>query len=601
MADNVHHLNYITSLSNEEELIERFKAVIKASNLGYFDLDFQSGEQYVNDRWFEMFGLKREDISFHESDWWMLCHPGDVEKAKEVIEKAIDTNKPYIGELRMNHKDGHWVHIRVRGALVTRDPHSNIPLRFCGTTEDISEEVEAREKLLHSNQIIETSSDMIASINEDYTFLTANKAYLDAFNLIKEEVIGRTFSEVFGNEFFKQTIKPQMDKTTKMGVFRHQFWWDFPLIGKRYMDISNVKVTKSDGSPNGYSVFARDLTDEKNKEDKLHQVNEKYKVLIDSMDIGVVFQTADGVIQTVNNAALEILGLSLDEMQGRSSLDPRWKCIHEDGSPFPGETHPTIQTLKTGIPAKDVSMGIYHSNGTLRWISINCLPLFHDGEKTPYAIIGTFRNNTDKITEEERNKNILESSFIQAIHAISSTAEKRDPYTSGHMERVAELAVQIGLKLGLDENMIKGIELGGVIHDIGKIYIPAEILNRPGKLSKSEFEMIKTHSQVGYEIIKDIDFPWPVAEMVLSHHERLDGSGYPNGLKGDEITLEARILAVADVIEAVSSHRPYRPALGIEEGIKIIKEGKGHHFDPKVVDACIDIIADDKFEFSETL
>lgn len=253
--------------------------------------------------------------------------------------------------------------------------------------------------------------------------------------------------------------------------------------------------------------------------------------------------------------------------------------------------------------------------------SIVAIPIKGDGSINGFIGI-SFSRNFHKFTEEEKNfhktlgtlvltllgkdlfkhESILlahkyNSSFSHLIGVLAKAVEKRDPYTTGHMERVAELSVRIGKKLGLADSELEGIHLGAVIHDVGKIYVPAEILNRPGKLLKQEFELIKTHSMVGHEIVKDIEFPWPIADIVLSHHERLDGSGYPNGLQGDEIAIEAQIVAVADVVEAVSSHRPYRPAKSIKEGLQIISEGKGKSYNPEIVEACIDIIENDGFVF----
>lgn len=190
----------------------------------------------------------------------------------------------------------------------------------------------------------------------------------------------------------------------------------------------------------------------------------------------------------------------------------------------------------------------------------------------------------------------LKTAYRQTLQAIAYTIEKRDPYTSGHMNAVANLASKIASRLTLSPEIIDGLVLGASIHDIGKIYLPAEILNRPGKLSKEEFELIKTHAAVGYEIVKDIDVPWPVAEMVRSHHERLDGTGYPDGLKGDQISIETRIISVADVVEAFSAHRPYRPAKKLDEARAYIIENSGTLFDPKVVAACVDIIDCGEFQ-----
>jgi putative nucleotidyltransferase with HDIG domain len=191
----------------------------------------------------------------------------------------------------------------------------------------------------------------------------------------------------------------------------------------------------------------------------------------------------------------------------------------------------------------------------------------------------------------------LGKASLGAISAVAATIEKRDPYTSGHQQNVALLAGEIAKDLGWSEFQIEGIRLGATIHDIGKIYVPAEILNRPGKLSMPEFDLIKTHPEVGYEILRDTEFPWPIREMVLQHHERIDGSGYPNGLTGDQMVDEAKVLAVADVVEAITSHRPYRPALGIEKGLEAIKKGRGTAYDPEIVDSCIRVINDQGFEW----
>ncbi len=180
----------------------------------------------------------------------------------------------------------------------------------------------------------------------------------------------------------------------------------------------------------------------------------------------------------------------------------------------------------------------------------------------------------------------LKETLEGTIHTIAATVEARDPYTAGHQTRVADLAAAIAREMHLSDEKVEGIRMAGVVHDLGKIQIPAEILSKPGEISKIEYEIIKTHPQVGFDLLKGINFPWPIAKIVLQHHERMDGSGYPQGLKGNEIIIESRILAVADVVEAISSHRPYRPAMGIDVALKQIQDDKGKLFDPDVVEAC---------------
>jgi putative nucleotidyltransferase with HDIG domain len=205
------------------------------------------------------------------------------------------------------------------------------------------------------------------------------------------------------------------------------------------------------------------------------------------------------------------------------------------------------------------------------------------------------RNQSDAELKQSFEK--LRRAQDQTVVALASAAEIRDPYTSGHQQRVTKLACSIAENMDLSENLIEGLRIAGLLHDIGKISVPAEILSKPGKITQDEYNIIKQHCQIGYEILKGIEFPWPVAQIVLQHHEKMNGSGYPFGLTGEEILLEARILTVADVIEAMSSHRPYRPGLGIDKALDEVINNKSTFFDPVVVDTCWDLFSNGKFKF----
>lgn len=217
------------------------------------------------------------------------------------------------------------------------------------------------------------------------------------------------------------------------------------------------------------------------------------------------------------------------------------------------------------------------------------------------------RRYKENLEEEIRKRTFeLEQSLIKlrralgaTIDAMALTVETRDPYTAGHQRRVADLARAIAKEMNLTNDQIDGIRFAGVIHDLGKISVPAEILSKPARLSDIEFSLIKTHAQVGYDILKDIEFPWPVADIIVQHHEKIDGSGYPNGLKGDDILMEARILCVSDVVEAMASHRPYRPGLGIDRALEEITENKGLIYDAGVVDACVKVFRENKYDLEE--
>lgn len=212
----------------------------------------------------------------------------------------------------------------------------------------------------------------------------------------------------------------------------------------------------------------------------------------------------------------------------------------------------------------------------------------------------THRENLEQIVEQRTSEvqetlGKLQKSMEGVVKAMAMTVETRDPYTAGHQHRVTDLSCAIAQEMGLSEEQIYGLRMAGDIHDLGKISIPAEILAKPTHLTDIEFSLIKTHPQAGFDILKDIEFPWPVARIVIQHHEKMDGSGYPNGLSGEDILIEARILTVADVVEAMASHRPYRPGLGIDAALEEISRNKGVLYDPDVADACLKIFRENRY------
>ena len=212
----------------------------------------------------------------------------------------------------------------------------------------------------------------------------------------------------------------------------------------------------------------------------------------------------------------------------------------------------------------------------------------------------THRENLEQIVEQRTSEvqetlGKLQKSMEGVVKAMAMTVETRDPYTAGHQHRVTDLSCAIAQEMGLSEEQIYGLRMAGDIHDLGKISIPAEILAKPTHLTDIEFSLIKTHPQAGFDILKDIEFPWPVARIVIQHHEKMDGSGYPNGLSGEDILIEARILTVADVVEAMASHRPYRPGLGIDAALEEISRNKGVLYDPDVADACLRLFKEKRY------
>jgi len=233
-------------------------------------------------------------------------------------------------------------------------------------------------------------------------------------------------------------------------------------------------------------------------------------------------------------------------------------------------------------------------------VDFTSTPLWMDKGKLKGAVL-VIRDITQQVEYDRKIQESMETlsrAMYGTIEAITKTVETRDPYTAGHQKKVADIAKEIAKEMGLRRDVIESVNLAGQIHDLGKIAIPAEILNKPGRINEIEFSLIKTHSQMGYDILKNIDFPWPIADIVLQHHEKINGSGYPNGLKGDEILIQARIIAVADVLEAMASHRPYRAALGIDAAFDELERNKGIFFDADAVDICVRLFREKGFKMN---
>jgi PAS domain S-box-containing protein/putative nucleotidyltransferase with HDIG domain len=255
-----------------------------------------------------------------------------------------------------------------------------------------------------------------------------------------------------------------------------------------------------------------------------------------------------------------------------------------------------IKMLK-GELARPYEFRYVRKNGEIRWVSEQVVSIIYQGER---ASLGSFIDITERRQIEGKVKDSykkLQRTVEGAIEAIATIAETRDPYTAGHQRRVAKLASTIAREMGLPEEQIAKIRMAGLLHDIGKVAVPAELLSKPGKLNETEFDLIKMHPQLGKEILKTMELPWVICPIVLQHHERLDGSGYPRGLTGDEISLEARILAVADVVEAMASHRPYRPSLGLDAALEEISKNKGKLYDVEVVEVCLALFREKGFKF----
>jgi len=314
---------------------------------------------------------------------------------------------------------------------------------------------------------------------------------------------------------------------------------------------------------------------------KIAQAKKDWMATFDALTDPVFLHDKAFRVVRANRAYAEEAGMHVEACIGR----PYWEMFPKGEGPMPVCRRATDAGMQ-----EEVEEEIAMPDGRVFLSHTYTMQGGKDAEKLS---VHYMRDISERKTAAES----LSKSLEGTITAITRAVEARDPYTSGHQLRVAELACAIAREMGLDENRIRGIHMGASIHDIGKIHLPAEILSKPAELSEMERMLIQSHPQVGYEILKDIAFPWPVADIAHQHHERLDGSGYPQGLKGEQICLEARIVAVADVVEAMASHRPYRAGLGLDKALDEIEQHRGGLFDPVVVDACLTLIRENRFAF----
>lgn len=426
-----------------------------------------------------------------------------------------------------------------------------------------------------SDNVIETANVMIVSLDPLGNILALNEAAERVTGYAKEELAGQNWFDVMAprarypglwESFSAAMAEGLVPKTcegrivTKTGEERCISWRHCEL---REQDRISRVVS-----------FGVDVTQRKQAEDL-------FETLSGSSPTSIYIIQA-GKFQFVNPQLQKHSGYSEEELLNTIARD---LVLAEDRA----AVRRNARSMLMGERSSPYECRVVTKAGEVRWIMETVAPISYRGRPAVLA-------NSLDITEHKRAQEQLKESYERlqqtiekTIHAMALTAELRDPYTAGHQRRVAELACAIARELGLPEERLRVIRLAGIIHDLGKINVPAEILSKPGRISDIEFSLIKAHPQVGHDILKTIELPWPIAKIVLQHHEAFDGSGYPAGLAGEDILLEARILGVADVIEAMSSHRPYRPALGVERALEEVSQNRNVLFDRAVVDACMEL------------
>jgi PAS domain S-box-containing protein len=535
------------------------------------------------------------------------------DKLPPPLEELMERRFVNCREVRMAKKDGAVFPAEFSGSVVM-DRDGN-PRYVIGVVRDITERKEAEEAVRESEEklkkVLYGSPIPQFFISKDHRVVYWNGAMEKYSGIMADEIVGtkdhwRAFydkerpclADLLVDGLFEEIPKWYKGNCRSSrfvdGGFEVVEFFPALVMKESWLHVTAVAVKDYAGNVIGALETCEDITERILAEEAIRASEEKYRNIFENAGEGIFQTTPEGRFISVNPALARMLGYDTPEelIKRIADLSAQGYVNLEDRTRF-----------KKILEESDVIEGFetqhYRKDGSIIWISINARAVRDSTGKMLYYE-GTLQEITGRKAAVEalkRSAEKLRESLLGTIKAISMMVETRDPYTSGHQRKVSSLARVIAQDMALPDDTIDNIRMAGIIHDIGKISVPAEILSKPGKLSDLEFSLIKIHPQSGYDILEDVGLPYPIAEIVLQHHERLDGSGYPQGLKGDQILLEARIIAVTDVVEAIASHRPYRPALGIEIALGEIEKNRGLFYDAGVVDVCIKLFREKGFTF----
>jgi len=520
-----------------------------------------------------------------------LTPPEWREATAHILEELCRTGLAQRYEKEILRQDGTRVPVEIlahRVAVGTGDAYLTILL-----LKDITKEKEAERALRESEEryrsLVDLSPDGIV-VHSEGRVVFANKAAARLLGAASpEELVGLPVLAIVHPDY-REAVKARIEQVKNSEAVPA-----LPPVRQKLLRVDGTAVDVEVAASRliyagkvAVQAVIRDITERQRNEEKLANFSRQLQAIIDSSSDLIFLKDKDFRYVVANKEHEKLFKVKIEEIIGKTDFDFMPPEVAK------GCRESDLAALNSGDPVRREE-----------YVGDRCFHIVKqrvaDANGNILGIAGVIRD----ITELKRvEKGIihslakLERTLEGTVNALATMAEKRDPYTAGHQRRVAQLACAVAAEMGLPPDQIAGLRVAGMLHDIGKIYVPAEILSKPGRISEYEFSIIKTHPEVGYDIVKEIEFPWPVAQIILQHHERLDGSGYPVGLRDKEILLEAKILAVADVVEAMSSHRPYRPALGTAAALAEITTKSGLLYDPAVVAVCLRLFTEKGFRLA---
>jgi len=601
------HRETETRLRETEEM---YRNLADSSPVGLYLL-VQGKFHFLNAQFERSTGYRADELI--GQDALFMVHPEDREKVRRDAIEMLRGMRTTPYEFRTITKGG-----QTRWILGTV---ASIPFwgerAVLGNHMDISEQKEARQKLDELKTLEASILDAlpVAVIGlRERQIISANRAVEAIFGWKPEEIIGRNTRLLYrSDEEFEEIGRHFYPVLERQRIFSEEF----PCRHRDGHDIlCFVSTSRIGANLEGKRIVAtyEDITERKRAEAALKGSEERLRAILEGSPTPTFVIDRSHRLIGWNKALEELTGVRSDDV---IDTDGHSKILY-------GEKRPTVADLLVD-GAADLTAeirkwygGHYRRSELLEEAYEATGPFSFPGKEPHWlhftsaairdakgGMIGAIETMTDisplKRAEDELRENVerLKKVMSGVIRAIDVIVETRDPYTAGHQHQVARLATTIATEMGLPADTVEAIYVAASIHDLGKIYVPAEILSKPGRISDIERGFIRTHPQVGYDILKSIDFPWPIAEIVLQHHERMDGSGYPRGLKDGDIRIEARILGLADVVESMGSHRPYRPTLGIEKALDEIRTNRGILYDSDVVDVCLALFQEKGFRFEE--
>jgi len=582
---------------------ERYRSILEEMEEAYYEVDLKGNFTFFNESLCKTFGYSRVELMGMNNRAY--TSPKHARKAFLAFNEIYQTGiKKALIDYEIIKKDGGKRSLET-SILPVKNPSGEI-IGFRGVLRDITDRKQADEALLDSKLkfqfLAENMADVVFTLDINLATTYVSPSIERMLGFTPEERIAQKVDQQLTPKSQKlvfETLLEELGRDKEKGVdLDRSMNMELEYYHKngsiRYLATYIRGIRDSEGNLTGFYGSHHDITDRKKMEDDLKVSEINLRMILDSVDNAIFIYTKDGKIIDVNSKMLEMYRVSREEVCSMS-IEEDFSTPDNPLNELPGIWESVMKEKERVFEwqaRRPHDGSTFNAEVFLRKINLS------NGE----FILAAVRDITDRKKSDEKLQNTMESlrkAVGTTIQVMVSAIESRDPYTAGHQVRSANLARTIATEMGLSQDKVEGIRMAGSIHDIGKLSIPAEILSKPSKLSELEFSLIKEHARQGYEMLKNVESPWPLAEIVYQHHERMDGSGYPRKLKGNDILIEARILNVADVVEAIASHRPYRPALGLDAALEEIEKNRGTLYDEAVVDICIRLFREKSFKFED--